>query len=182
MMEPWRAPRAPRPARPVAVTTGLIIGRFCPPHLGHSHLIRTAAGQVDQLVVFVNTRATEPIPGDLRAGWLADLHPDVVVVEVRHDLDTDFDDPVLWDRWMALFRGTGRWPTARRGLLVARATAASWPGASAPRAWPSIRTAAPCRSARPRSARRRSTTWTSSPRRCGTWVEAWARQRPATEG
>lgn len=90
------------------MTTGLIIGRFCPPHLGHSHLIDTAAGRVDRLVVFVNTRSSEPIPGHLRAGWLAELHPDVTVVEVRHDLDTDFGDPELWDCWMALLRS--HWP------------------------------------------------------------------------
>ena len=88
--------------------TGLIVGRFCPPHLGHSHLIEQAAGAVDHLVVMVNTRDGEPIPGELRAAWLAELHPDVTVVEVRHDLATDFDDEDLWAEWMALFRG--RWP------------------------------------------------------------------------
>jgi NadR type nicotinamide-nucleotide adenylyltransferase len=93
---------APRPP------TGLIVGRFDPPHLGHSYLIESAAAQVDRLVVFVNSRATDAAPGELRAGWLAELHPNVTVVEVWHDLDTDFGDPVLWDRWMALFRS--RWP------------------------------------------------------------------------
>jgi HTH-type transcriptional regulator, transcriptional repressor of NAD biosynthesis genes len=91
--------------------TGLIIGRFCPPHLGHSHLIDHAAAQVDALVVFVNTRAGEPVPGELRAAWLAELHPDVAVVEVRHDLPTDFSDEGLWARWMHLLRA--HWPLAR---------------------------------------------------------------------
>jgi len=88
--------------------TGLIVGRFCPPHLGHSHLIEQAGRTVDRLVVMVNPRDAEPVPGDLRAGWLAELHPDVIVVEVRHDLRTDFDDEELWGRWMALFRE--HWP------------------------------------------------------------------------
>jgi len=61
-------------------------------------------------VVFVNTRPGEAIPGELRAAWLAELHPDVVVVEVRHDLDTDWGDEELWARWIALFRD--RWPLA----------------------------------------------------------------------
>ena len=91
--------------------TGLIVGRFCPPHLGHSHLIDTAAAQVDRLVVFVNTRDGEPVPGELRAHWLAELHPAVTVVEVRHDLDTDFDDDDLWNEWIALFES--RWPLER---------------------------------------------------------------------
>jgi NadR type nicotinamide-nucleotide adenylyltransferase len=88
--------------------TGLIIGRFCPPHLGHSHLIRSAARHVDALVVFVNTQDGEPVPGELRARWLADLHPEATIVEVRHGLATDFDDPELWDRWMELLRA--HWP------------------------------------------------------------------------
>ena len=91
--------------RPIS---GLIVGRFCPPHLGHSFMIDAAASKVDQLVVMVNTRDGETVPGELRAQWLADLHPDVAVVEVRHDLPTDFGNEELWARWMDLFRS--RWP------------------------------------------------------------------------
>jgi hypothetical protein len=58
--------------------------------------------------VFVNTRPGEVVPGSLRVGWLAQLHPTVTVVEVDHDLPTDFSDQELWLRWMALFRA--RWP------------------------------------------------------------------------
>jgi len=100
------------PAMPPA-RTGLIVGRFCPPHLGHSHLIARASEQVDELVVFVNTRDGEVVPGELRAAWLGELHPDVRVVEVRHDLDTDFGDEALWRRWIELFRSS--WPLDRAG-------------------------------------------------------------------
>jgi HTH-type transcriptional repressor of NAD biosynthesis genes len=88
--------------------TGLIVGRFNPPHLGHSYMIEWAAQRVDRLVVFVNTRDGELVPGELRAAWLAELHPTVTVVEVHHDLDTDFGDEELWAKWMVLFRS--RWP------------------------------------------------------------------------
>jgi len=88
--------------------TGLIVGRFNPPHLGHSYMIDWAAARADRLVVFVNTRDGELVPGSLRAGWLAELHPDVRVIEVHHDLDTNFDDEELWAKWMALFRS--KWP------------------------------------------------------------------------
>lgn len=98
--------------------TGLIVGRFDPPHAGHSYMIEWAAARVDHLVVFVNSRHTDAVPGDLRAGWLAELHAaasgpagsraGITVVEVRHDLDTDFGDEALWERWMSLFRE--RWP------------------------------------------------------------------------
>jgi HTH-type transcriptional repressor of NAD biosynthesis genes len=96
--------------------SGLIVGRFCPPHRGHDHLIEQAAAQVEQLVVFVNTRAGEPIPGELRARWLAELHPDVTVVRVEHDLPTNFDDAQLWDRWMALFEDA--WPLPAKPDIV----------------------------------------------------------------
>ena len=96
--------------------TGLIVGRFDPPHMGHSYMIEWAAARVERLVVYVNSRSTDAAPGSLRAGWLAELHPTVDVVEVRHDLDTDFGDPDLWDKWMALFRA--RWPHAGSPHIV----------------------------------------------------------------
>jgi HTH-type transcriptional regulator, transcriptional repressor of NAD biosynthesis genes len=84
--------------------TGLIVGRFDPPHLGHSHMIEWAAQRCETLVVFVNTSPErDTAPGELRARWLAELHPDVTVIEVRHRLGTDFDDEELWAKWMALF-------------------------------------------------------------------------------
>jgi HTH-type transcriptional regulator, transcriptional repressor of NAD biosynthesis genes len=91
--------------------TGLIVGRFDPPHLGHSYMIEAAAGQCDQLVVFVNSSPVrDKAPGNLRAAWLAELHPAVEVIEVCHSLATDFDDPELWNKWMTLFRT--HWPLA----------------------------------------------------------------------
>jgi NadR type nicotinamide-nucleotide adenylyltransferase len=95
-------------AEPPHYPTGLVIGRFCPPHLGHSLLIERAAERCDRLVVMVNTRAGEVVPGELRAGWLAELHPEARVVHVAHDLETDFANEALWARWMALFRS--HWP------------------------------------------------------------------------
>lgn len=65
----------------------------------------------ERLVVFVNSsEERDAAPGDLRAEWLDELHPDVHVREVRHGLGTDFDDPDLWNRWMELFRS--KWPHA----------------------------------------------------------------------
>lgn len=91
--------------------TGLIVGRFDPPHLGHSHMIEWAAQRCEQLVVFVNTSAErDTTPGALRTGWLAELHPGVTVIELRHRLGTDFDDEELWAKWMALFAEA--WPHA----------------------------------------------------------------------
>lgn len=95
-----------RPAHP----TGLIVGRFDPPHRGHSFMIEWAERRVGSLVVFVNSGPADAAPGRLRAGWLGVLHPGVRVIEVRHELPTDFGDERLWDRWMELFRR--HWPLA----------------------------------------------------------------------
>jgi NadR type nicotinamide-nucleotide adenylyltransferase len=88
----------------VPPTSGLIIGRFCPPHLGHSHLIDRAAAQVDELTVIVFSKPDEAVPGDLRAAWLAELHPAVRVVPVPTTLVTNWDDPAVWDQWIGLIR------------------------------------------------------------------------------
>ena len=80
--------------------TGLIVGRFCPPHLGHRFVIGWAAQRCERLVVFVNTRDGEVVPGALRAQWLQDMTPEATVVEVHHE--------ELWAQWIDLFRS--KWP------------------------------------------------------------------------
>ena len=89
--------------------TGLIVGRFDPPHLGHSHMIDWAAERTERLVVYVNSSfSRDTVPGELRATWIAEAHPTVEVRVVRHSLATDWDDEDLWGRWIALFRD--HWP------------------------------------------------------------------------
>lgn len=89
--------------------TGLIVGRFDPPHLGHSYMIDAAAQRCERLVVFVNSSSErDTAPGLLRAEWLGDLHPHVTVLELRHQLGTDFEDEDLWAKWMATFHD--HWP------------------------------------------------------------------------
>ena len=90
------------------VPTGLVVGRFDPPHLGHSFLIDAAAARCERLAVYVNSGPRDTAPGGLRAAWLAGLHPEASVVEVVHDLRTDFGDESLWQRWIELFRD--HWP------------------------------------------------------------------------
>ena len=96
--------------------SGLIIGRFDPPHLGHSYMIEWARERCEQLVVFVNTKQGEAAPGHLRAQWLQDLHPEVKVVQVEHDLHNDWDDQELWSKWINLLRS--KWPLANGPEVV----------------------------------------------------------------
>jgi HTH-type transcriptional repressor of NAD biosynthesis genes len=71
------------------VTLGLVIGKFYPPHRGHSFLIETALAQVDHLDVLVCSRPEQTIPGELRARWLQEIHP---TAQVRTIVDPGEDD------------------------------------------------------------------------------------------
>src|SRR5262245_54243056 len=84
--------------------TGLIIGKFMPPHLGHLHLIEQARTQVEQLTVLLFTRPRDAIAGDLRLRWLQELLPEVAVLRVDVDLPVDFASPAVWDRWIEAIR------------------------------------------------------------------------------
>ena len=87
------------------MTTGLIIGKFLPPHRGHAHLIETALGQVDRLIVLVCSLAREEIPGERRVAWLREMFPDV---DVRHHADENpsepHEDEHFWELWTASIR------------------------------------------------------------------------------
>src|SRR5215208_6130186 len=74
---------------------GLAIGKFRPPHKGHGLLIRTALARVDRLTILVCADASDPIPAQLRADWLRELHPSaqVRVVETTGHAP---DDSSLW--------------------------------------------------------------------------------------
>lgn len=96
------------PAKPARAGSALVVGRFDPPHLGHSFLIERAAERCERVAVYVNSGPRDAAPGRLRAAWLAELHPQAVVVEVVHDLRTNFADEALWQRWIDLFRA--HWP------------------------------------------------------------------------
>jgi len=66
--------------------TGVVIGKFYPPHRGHKHLIETALDQSDQVTVFVCDEDGQTIPGRLRAEWLREIHPGADVRVVRSSL------------------------------------------------------------------------------------------------
>ncbi len=76
--------------------TGLVIGKFYPPHRGHHYLIRTARAQVDHLVVMMCVHEDQTIPGELREAWLREVHPDC---EIRVVPDTLPEDPHAWAKF-----------------------------------------------------------------------------------
>ena len=69
--------------------TGLVIGKFMPPHNGHVALVKFAAGRCDRLIVLVGARQGEPIPGPLRREWMRQVfsgHPNISIEYTDDDL------------------------------------------------------------------------------------------------
>ncbi|GII53453.1 transcriptional regulator NadR [Planotetraspora thailandica] len=85
---------------------GLVIGKFYPPHAGHHHLIDSAAGRCDLLTVVVAASSVETIPLARRTAWLREAHPqpNVVVAPVMDDVEIDYDDPLIWEAHVEVFR------------------------------------------------------------------------------
>ncbi len=74
--------------------TGLVIGKFYPPHAGHHYLIDTALAQSDSVFVLVCDHPRQTIPGEVRAACLRHVHPLARVVLVDDDLPDD--DSAAW--------------------------------------------------------------------------------------
>lgn len=65
--------------------TGVVLGKFYPPHRGHKLLIDTAQANCDALSVVVCARSEEVIPGDLRQEWTKEIHPQAFVKQLNCD-------------------------------------------------------------------------------------------------
>lgn len=85
--------------------TGLILGKFMPPHRGHELLVDVGRRFVDRLTVLVCTLRREPIPGDLRFAWMRGMFPDLDVRHVTDEVPSDpSEHPDFWAIWTALLR------------------------------------------------------------------------------
>lgn len=85
--------------------TGLILGKFMPPHRGHQALVDFGRRFVDRLTVLVCTLKKEPIPGDLRHAWMRELFPEADVLHVTDEVPSDpSEHPDFWSIWQRLIR------------------------------------------------------------------------------
>ncbi len=83
--------------------TGLVLGKFLPPHRGHQWLIETALAQCERLTVLACSLAREPIDGALRHAWLSEMFPAARVIHVTDENPQyPHEHPQFWDIW----RGT----------------------------------------------------------------------------
>ena len=82
------------------MTTGMLLGKFMPPHLGHVYLGEFAGRYVDRLTIVVCSLDREPIPGDLRFRWMRELFPVDNVVHLTDELPQEpAEHPDFWDLW-----------------------------------------------------------------------------------
>ena len=87
--------------------SGLVIGKFYPPHAGHRHLIATAAEQSEHLSVIVLGNRFESLTVGDRAEWLAAEfagHPHVHVIAQQDDSPEDYDSDEIWKAHSELMR------------------------------------------------------------------------------
>ena len=85
----------------------LMVGKFCPPHIGHLHVIEEAAHRSDRVSVVVAANSDELLGLGERVEWLssaAAAWPNVSVVGVMDDYAIDYSDPAVWDAHGAVFR------------------------------------------------------------------------------
>lgn len=89
------------------MTTGLVLGKFLPPHLGHQYLLDFAAHAVDELTVLVCSLPSEPIAGELRTRWVQELCPRGRVVHVTDENPSYPEEhPDFWEIWTRTVRNS----------------------------------------------------------------------------
>jgi len=87
------------------MTRGFLLGKFLPPHNGHVFLCDFARHYCDRLTILVCTLARDPVPGELRYGWMRELFPDCRVVHHAEDIPQAPDEhPAFWRIWRELIR------------------------------------------------------------------------------
>jgi HTH-type transcriptional repressor of NAD biosynthesis genes len=119
--------------REEGVTSGLVLGKFLPPHLGHVYLVEFARAYTSQVTVVVGTLAREPIPGELRFRWMRELFPDLDVVHLTDENPQEpHEHPRFWDIWReSLLRVAPRKPdlvfaSEKYGERLAKELGARW--------------------------------------------------------
>jgi HTH-type transcriptional regulator, transcriptional repressor of NAD biosynthesis genes len=112
--------------------TGLVLGKFLPPHNGHVHLCHAARALCDELVIVVDAIAGQPISRAQRIAWMTELVPGARVVGLDVELPQDpSEHPAFWQRWReALGRAAGQvdrvFTSDAYGLRLAAELGATW--------------------------------------------------------
>ena len=70
--------------------TGLVVGKFCPLHLGHEALIAFASARCDRLVILSYTNPDLGFPTALRSAWLKKLFPAAAALVLDDEILSEF--------------------------------------------------------------------------------------------
>ena len=81
------------------MSTGLVLGKFYPPHAGHRYLIETALASCDEVFVALLGHSAETIPLAVRAAALAEMCPRALVRSGIADHRVDYHDPAVYAWW-----------------------------------------------------------------------------------
>jgi len=95
------------------VTSGIVVGRFMPLHIGHIALIRSARALVDHLTIVICWQAGEPISAEQRLLWMIEMFPSVRVVAANCPPPQDSHVPEQTARIEAQIRDLHRAPIDR---------------------------------------------------------------------
>lgn len=80
--------------------SGLVLGKFLPPHAGHQYLVRFAEHFCARLTILVCTLERDPIPGGLRYEWMREMFPRSHVVHITENLPQEpSEHPQFWEIW-----------------------------------------------------------------------------------
>ena len=83
-------------------TTGMVLGKFYPPHKGHEFLLRFAQRYCDELFIIVGSLKSESISGARRVAWLEAMFPESTVLHLEKELpQKPEEDPRFWEIWKA---------------------------------------------------------------------------------
>ena len=74
--------------------SGVVIGKFYPPHRGHHQLINTAMAQCEHVSVLVCWKYEQTVPISVRMECLAEEHPEATIIPVYDSLADD--DTLGW--------------------------------------------------------------------------------------
>lgn len=75
---------------------GLTLGKFAPFHRGHQHVVETALGEVDHLIVVIyDSPEVTRVPLSVRARWIRELYPNVEVLEAWDGPSDSGDTPEI---------------------------------------------------------------------------------------
>ena len=89
--------------------SGVVFGKLMPCTKGHQYLINTALNNCDKVTVIVCSVIDEPIPGELRFGWVKEIYKNEKRINIVHCSEElpqypEEDKATFWCLWADVIR------------------------------------------------------------------------------